>query len=139
MRGQALCAAGVLADRAAAGGSDAHGMIRLTGNYTSTSFIDTSANRHGLTDVRPLRRDAANAQPPSDEVGQLEQPTPTHQDFAAQGSRSFTFALTSSVHCLVAEANFDALRERQSRHRTWSVKATPVALPDAGVIGTSKG
>ncbi|VTV17375.1 hypothetical protein WDL1P1_00339 (plasmid) [Variovorax sp. WDL1] len=64
---------------------------------------------------------------------------PTNQVFAGQGSRSFTFALTSSVHFVVTEANFEALRERQSRHRTWSVKATPVTLPEDGVTGTSKG
>jgi hypothetical protein len=116
-----------------------YGKIRLPGTYTSISFTHTSEDWYGLTDVRPLRRDAVNAQPPSNEVGQLEKPPPTHRDFAAQGSKSFTFALTSSVHCLVAKANFEALRERQSRHRTWSAKATPVALPEVGVIGTSKG
>ena len=58
---------------------------------------------------------------------------------AAQGSSNFTFALTSRTHSVVTDANFEALRECQSRHRTWSARATPVTLPADGVTNTSKG
>jgi len=59
--------------------------------------------------------------------------------YPPHGRSNLSFALTSSAHCGVTDANFEALRERQSRHRTWSARATPVTLPLDAVTDTSKG